>query len=453
MSWVSRWWSRPALKVQDTENSRRGKSDIWSGYEASAEGAMRTSAWWSGVRLYGETIGALPCAVYGLDADRSKTLRPDHWLYAIVHDGPNIDQTSAEFWESQVVDLCIHGNSYSLKDKRSDGSIISLTPIPADPGTMNRRRDKMGVLRYSFTLRGKHYVDLTEDDVFHIRGFGDDGQGGGLSTLAYARQSLGFSEAVAASAGSYFRKGMKNSIFFTQPPGGKGMTPDQRKDFRTAFIDPYLGGEGLNAGLLEHGFDVKSVSLPPKDAEMLLTWRFSIEELCRWLRIPPVLVGHSAQGQTMWGSGIEQIVLGWYVLGLRPYLTRIEQAINKRLIPTRERGKVFAEFLFEGLFRADSVGRAALLSTLGQNGYLTRNEGRAMDNRPPMPGGDMLTVQSNLVPLDMLGKATATTPEQQLRSGLMNLLFGGDIDALMEAKMKSMMGHNGGPRLNEDEAA
>lgn len=453
MSLLSRWWSKPALKVQDPENSRRGKGDTWTGYDVGAEAAMRQSTWWNGVRLYGETIGALPCAVYELQKDRSKSPLSEHWLYSIVHESPNADQTAAEFWEGQVINLCVHGNGYSLKGKRSDGSIISLTPIPADPATMNRRRDQNGMLRYSFTLRGKRYTDLTEDDVFHIRGFGDDGEGGGLSTLSYARQSLSFSEAIAASAGTYFRNGMKNSIFFTQPPGGKSMTPDQRKDFREVFIDPYLGGEGLNAGLLEHGFDVKSVSLPPKDAEMLLTWRFSIEDLCRWLRIPPVLVGHAAQGQTMWGSGIEQIMLGWYVLGLRPYLTRIEQAIKKRLIPPAERGKVFAEFLFEGLFRADSVGRAALLSSLGQNGYITRNEGRAMDNRPPMPGGDILTVQSNLLPLDQLGRVSGGSPEQQLRSALMNMLFGGDIDALVEAKMKSMMGHNGGPRLTEDEAA
>lgn len=225
MSFFSRLWRKPALKVQDPENSRRGKGDTFTGYDVGPDSAMRMSAWWSGVRLYGETIGALPCAVYERQTDGSKKPTTDHWLYDIVHESPNQDQTAPEFWEGQVVDLCIHGNAYSLKDKRSDGSIISLTPIPADPGVMNRRRDQFGVIRYSFTLRGKRYTDLTEDDVFHIRGFGDDGEGGGLSTLSYARQSLGFSEAIAASAGTYFRNGMKNSIFFTQPPGGKAMTP------------------------------------------------------------------------------------------------------------------------------------------------------------------------------------------------------------------------------------
>ncbi len=67
---------------------------------------------------------ALPCAVYERQKDGSKKPSQDHWLYDLVHDSPNIDQTAAEFWEAQVVDLCVHGNAYSLKDKRTDGSNI-----------------------------------------------------------------------------------------------------------------------------------------------------------------------------------------------------------------------------------------------------------------------------------------------------------------------------------------
>jgi HK97 family phage portal protein len=395
------WWRRPALKVQDPQNSRRGSSDTWAGRDVGPAASLQLSAWWACVRLISETIATLPLGVYARAADGSKAPANGHHLYDVLHDSPNAEQTAAEFWEGQVLALCMFGNGYALKDKRSDGSLISLTPL--NPTQMNRRRDAAGVLRYSFSHRGRSYVDLTEDDVFHIRGFGDDGLGGGLSVLTFARQSLSIAESVGASAGATFRNGMKSSVFFTSPPGVK-MTPDQRSDFRKMFIDPYVGGETTNAGLLEQGFDVKTVSLPPRDAEMLLTWRFTVEDLCRWLRVPPVLIGHSADGQTMWGSGIEQIMLGWLTLGLRPYLGRIEQAIKKRLVRPEERARVFAEFNVEGLLRADSAGRAALLSSLGQNGYLTRNEGRALDNRPPMPGGDVLTVQSNLVSLDQLGK-------------------------------------------------
>lgn len=107
----------------------------------------------------------------------------------------------------------------------------------------------------------------------------------------------------------------------------------------------------------------------------------------------------------MWGSGVEQIMLGWLTLGLRPYLTRIEQAIKKRLLTPADRLRFYAEFNVEGLLRADSVGRAALQASNAQNGIRNRNELRAMENLPPVPGGDVLTVQSNLLPLDMLGKA------------------------------------------------
>lgn len=411
------WWKKPALKVQDPENSRRGASDTWAGRDVGPDGAMQLSTYWACVRLHGETVGTLPIGIFQRAKDGSKQPAA-HWLSDLLQDSPNAEQTAAEFVEDQVVSMCIHGNAYALKDKRDDGSVISLTPLSSAPGDMNRKRDAQGVLRYSFTHRGRAYRDLTEDEIFHVRGFGNDGNGGGLSVVQYARQSLAIAEGVEASSGATFRNGMKSSIFFTAPPGAK-LTSDQRSDFRKAFIDPYVGGEATNAGLLEQGFDVKTVSLPPKDAELLLTRRFSVEDICRWLRTPPVLIGHSADGQTMWGSGVEQIMLGWLTLGLRPYLTRYEKSIKKRLLRPTDRARgIYAEFNVEGLLRADSAGRAALMSSLVQNGLLTRNEGRALDNRPPMEGGDDLTVQSALVPLKTLGAVAGGAASEQARNAL-----------------------------------
>lgn len=392
----------PAVKVRDPENARQAQHGIWSGRAVGAQGAMQMAAWWACVRLISETVATLPLAVFErMDGGGAKKAAA-HPLYAILHDSPNADQTAVEFWEGVLLALCTYGNAYA-RIERSGERIVALTLLPSAPGMMTVTRDRNNALRYRYTLRGVS-EDRGEADIFHVRGFGDGGDLG-LSPVSYARQTLGLAEAIAASAGATFKNGMKASVFFTAPPGVK-MGPDQRAEFRKTFIDPYVGAEATaSAGLLEHGFDVKTVSIPPKDAEMLLSWKFSVEEICRWLRVPPVLIGHSADGQTMWGSGVEQIMLGWLTLGLRPYLTRIEQAIKKRLIAPGERARFYAEFNVEGLLRADSAGRASMLGALGQNGYLTRNEGRAMDNRPPLPGGDVLTVQSNLVPLDQLGKS------------------------------------------------
>ena len=402
MGWLSDLWSlRPAMKVRDPENSRRANQGIWSGRPVSPSGAMQLAAWWACVRLVSETVATLPLGVFERQEGGAKRAADNHPLYSLLHDSPNADQTAVEFWEGMILALCINGNAYARIERRADKSIIALTPLPSAPGAMKVDRDSRGALRYSYAWRGKAEIS-GEDNVFHIRGFGDGGDVG-LSPVSYARQTLGLAEAIAASAGATFKNGMKASVFFTAPPGVK-MTPDQRRDFRSTFIDPYVGAEATaSAGLLEHGFDVKQVSLPPRDAEMLLSWKFSVEEICRWHRVPPVLIGHAGEGQTMWGSGVEQIMLGWLTLGLRPYLTRVEQAVKKRLVAAPERGRIYAEFNVEGLLRADSAGRAAMLSSLAQNGFLTRNEGRSMDNRSPMSGGDILTVQSNLLPIDQLG--------------------------------------------------
>lgn len=402
MSWWSELWGKAAAKVRDPENSRTG-SGVWAGRDVSIDGALQLSTYWACTRLISETIGTLPGGMYKREKNGSKESASEHWLYSLLHDSPNGDQTAAEFWEGLAVSLCTAGNAYARKEFADDGKrLISLTPLSSEPGQMDVSRDKQGRLRYKYTFRGKAYDD-TEEKIFHIRGFGAGGDLG-LSPVAYARQTLGLAEAIAHSAGATFKNGMKASVFFTSPAGVK-MNNDQRAEFRKAFIDPYIGAEAsASAGLLEHGTDVKTVSLPPKDAEMLMSWKFSVEEICRWLRVPPILIGHSAEGQTMWGSGVEQIMLGWLTLGLRPYLTRIEQAVKKRLLSADERKIFFFEFNVEGLLRADSAGRAALYSVMAQNGLKTRNEMRSLENDPPKPGGDDLTVQSNLLPIQMLGK-------------------------------------------------
>ncbi|WP_445490213.1 phage portal protein [Rhodopseudomonas sp. RCAM05734] len=139
---------------------------------------------------------------------------------------------------------------------------------------------------------------------------------------------------------------------------------------------------------------------------------FHVEEICRWFGVFPILIGHAAAGQTMWGSGVEQINLAWLTLYLGPELQRIEQSIEKQPMSPADRKKFYVEHNVDALLRADSAGRAALMSVQVQNGLNTRNEVRKKNNDPPMAGGDVLTVQSNLVPLDMLGKLPpAQTPD------------------------------------------
>jgi HK97 family phage portal protein len=135
---------------------------------------------------------------------------------------------------------------------------------------------------------------------------------------------------------------------------------------------------------------------------LLETRRFTVEEICRWFGVPPVLVSHS--NVTTWGSGIEQLIDGFFKFTVRPYLVKIEQGLSKRVATSAQRVRYTIEYNFDALLRASMKDRAEIYAKMVQNGLKTRNECRQLENDPQMPGADDLTAQVNLAPLSMLGK-------------------------------------------------
>lgn len=163
----------------------------------------------------------------------------------------------------------------------------------------------------------------------------------------------------------------------------------------------------------------QGITLNPEDAQMLESRSFSIEEICRWFRVPPFMVGHSEKS-TSWGSGIEQQMIGFLTFTLAPWLRRVEQAISKDLLTPGERTRYYPKFAVEGLLRADSAARGAFYSVMVNNGILTRDEVRELEDREPMGGNAaVLTVQTALAPLDSLG---TNADAAQARAALMSWL-------------------------------
>ena len=150
--------------------------------------------------------------------------------------------------------------------------------------------------------------------------------------------------------------------------------------------------------------EVGTIGINPNDAQLLESRSFSVEEICRWFRVPPFMVGHSEKS-TSWGTGIEQQMIGFLTFTLGPWLRRIEQAISKDLLTPTDRVRFYPKFAIEGLLRADSAGRAAFYSAMVNNGILTRDEVRELEDREPMGGNAaVLTVQTAMAPLDSLGQ-------------------------------------------------
>lgn len=374
----------PDPKIRDSWNSSRRAVET-AGVTVNDVSAMRLSTFWACSRLIASTIGALPLPVYR--RGRGGEARParDSGLWRVLHESPNADQTPVDYWEGAALALVLRGNHFARKIK--DGNrLIGLEPVRPDIVAVRRRED--GRIGYAWSADGKHF-DLTEDDVFHVRGFGG-GPLSGLSTISYAAESLGIAIAAERAAGSMFANGMKPSgVLQTE----MALTKEQRDETEALLLEKYQGA--LNAGsplVLSHNMKWQAVTINADDAQLLESRGHSVEEICRWFGVPPFMIGHTEKS-TSWGSGIEQQLLVFQKFTLQPYLERIEQSISKQLITPAERAAgLFAEFNVEGLLRADSAARAtfyqAALGDTQKPGWMVRNEVRRKENLPPIPGWD-----------------------------------------------------------------
>lgn len=356
------------------------------------------AATWACVRLISGTIASLPLMVYRTDKAGVRTVARDHSLYWILHDSPNYDQTAFDFWGFQCAGIELQGNAYAQIEKRFDGSIISLTPIRPDLVTV--RRGAAG-LEYSWTVDGKP-KKASQGEVLHIRGFGG-GPLGGASVLSVCRNTFGAAGSAEQAASNVFANGIQTTGVFSAKDK---LSPDQMKRAEEKVTEKYVGAQ--NAGrplILNGGMSWQQVSISPEDAQMLETRRYGVEEICRVFGIPPHMIGHT-ENSTSWGTGLEQQTLGFQKYALGPRLENIEQSLQKQLLTAKDRlDGITIEFNVEGLLRADSGARSAFYASALMNGWMTINEVRALENMPPVDGGETPRMQMQNVPITEAGQA------------------------------------------------
>lgn len=356
-----------------------------SGSVVTVDKSMKLSAVWACVRLKSQTIGSLP-----LHLKENFDFAKDHHLYSILHDAPNSDVIASKFWEAVVTNIDLWGNAY-IKIGRYKDEVASLTLL--NPEKMEVAREG-GKLSYKYDSK-----EMKSDDVMHIRGLTLDGYIG-LSAIEYFAETIGFQDAANSAANTEFKNGMKAGGFIDS--GQQTLSDEQRIKLRNwlgEFSRPENSGKWM---VLEAGMkpvSTSGISIKPSDAQLLESRHFGIEEICRAFGVPPTLIGHTDKASS-WASSLEQTNLGFLTYSLTPILVSIEQEIKRCLLSPTDRKKYSAKFSVEGLLRADSAGRSAFYTAGVNNGYLTRNEVRALEDRPPIAGGDTLTVQMQMQDID-----------------------------------------------------
>lgn len=368
-----------------------------AGTTVSPESIMQLSTVWACMSRTSQMISTLPGAIYARSAGDSRTKVVDQ-LADILTVSPNADQTAAEFWEGMTAQQMIRGNAFA--EKQFIGTrLVGLKPLL----NCTVCRTSNGTLEYTVRDRGKS-VTLPPQKVFHVRGFGV-GEGIGLSAVRYGVQSFGAALAADKSAAAVFANGMFPSGIVEAE---QTLSPDQREQLQTLVSD-FVGSNKQGKILtLEAGLSYNQMSLNPEDAQLLQTRGFAVEDICRWFGVPPIIIGHAASGQTMWGTGVEAIMLSWLTTGINPLLRKIEARILKDLIPQSQRRNWYFEFNREAMLQMDSGAKGEFMSKMGASGTMTANERRARLNLPRSedPNADRLLAQTALAPLADLGGNT-----------------------------------------------
>lgn len=368
------------------------KSD--AGVSVDHQRMLSLSAVWGCTRLISETIATLPLNLYERGAT-GKRVAQGHPLQWIISNRPNPDTTSSLHWEATIAAMLLRGNARAEK-LVIGGRVVGLVFLRSENLSGPYNSDQGRVWRYSENGRQR---DIPDARIFHIPGFTLDSREG-VSVIQYGANVFGAALAADQAANKTFANGLHPTTYFKYPTQ---LRAEQREDARKAI--KRISGV-LNAGepaILEAGMEAGTIGILPADAQLLESRAFSVEEICRWFRVPPFMIGH-AEKSTSWGSGIEQQMIGFLTFTLAPWLKRVEQAINKDLLSPAEQQRYYAKFSVEGLLRADSAGRASFYQSMVNNGILTRDEVRELEDREPMGGNaSVLTVQTALAPLDQIG--------------------------------------------------
>ncbi len=357
-----------------------GGAEAESGEFVSPETALRCSAVYSCVGILAESIAQLPLKLYRRTAGGKEEVEGSP-LRRILGWKPNEWQTSFEFREMAMQHLCLRGNFYAYKVTDSRDEVRELLPLHPDQVTVEQQSDWS--LAYRITFNGGRQETVDRSRIFHVRYRTLDGVRG-ISPILYHRDTVGLALTTLRHGSRVFRNGALPTGILQHP--GK-LSKESLERLRESWEASYGGANSGKTAILEEGMTFTGLTMSNEDMQYLETRSFQVEDIARIYRVPLHMI-QSTEKSTSWGSGIENMSLGFVQFTLLPWIRRFESAIWRDLIPDREKDSLFPEFLVDGLMRGDIKSRYTAYQLAIQNGIMSPNEVRAKENLNPRPGGD-----------------------------------------------------------------
>ena len=374
-----------------------------SGKQVNERTAMQMTAVYSCVRILAEAVAGLPLHLYKYTDTGGKERATEHPLYRILHDEPNPEMSSFVFRETLMTHLLLWGNAYAQIVRNGKNEVIALYPLM--PNKMTVDRNEKGELYYTYlraneeapTMKGASVI-LKPSEVLHIPGLGFDGLVG-YSPIGMAKHAIGMAIACEEFGAKFFANGAAPSGVLEHP----GTIKDPGR-VREAWQSQFGGSSNSGkVAVLEEGMKYTPISISPEQAQFLETRKFQINEIARIFRVPPHMVGDLEKSSF---SNIEQQSLEFVKYTLDPWVIRWEQSMMRALLSFDEKTNYFIKFNLEGLLRGDYQSRMNGYSIARQNGWMSANDIRELENLDRIPaeqGGDLYLINGSMLPLSNAG--------------------------------------------------
>ncbi len=341
------------------------------------------SAVFSCAKVISESIGQLPLSLYERQGE-TRVSAHNHSLSRLLTVNPNEFQTIAEYKEMVGLHLALRGNHYAHINRLSSGEVYELLPL--DPDAVTPKFEDWKLTYEVNTKRGKDV--LLPKDILHIKLFTFDGVNG-ISPLRQNRETLINAHNMRRHSNRTFGDGGRTATVIST---AAQLKKEQRDELRTSW-DSIFDNDGHATAILGGDAKVQRLGLTAEDLQYIEQSKFSRSEIAGIYRVPPHMIGDLEKATF---SNIEHQGTEFVTACLMPYLVKIEQRLVMSLLPQSERSRYFAKFNVNALMRGDMKSRSDFYTKQIQNGALSPNEVRALEDMNPREGGDIY-----LTPLNM----------------------------------------------------
>ena len=400
---------RKALKREISEVTASGYTGN-SLFLGSRENAMLLSTVYRCVDVISDAVAQLPLETFSIDSDGFKRPYIDHPVYSLLNEEPNEDMTRFTFFKTMVASVILRGNAYAYIERDSRGNAIQLIYLQTHQVNIVWILDNSGIKRKRYQVVG--FKELVEPkDMLHFLNFSYDGIVG-VSTLTHARQTLGIATDSEAHAAGFFKGGGNAAGILTID--GARMNADQKNQNYEEWksrTDPTTGSPN-GIVILEGNMKYQTLTINPKDAQLLESRQFNVVDICRFFSVSPVKAFDLREANY---STVEATQLAFLTDTAAQILKKIELELNRKLFKKSEKGRVKSEFNTSGFLRADKSAQGTYLNQMFQIGAMTPNEIRRENNLPKVEYGDNAFVQVNIQPLEKAIKVNPSEVEKNIK--------------------------------------